>query len=77
MIFDPYVKALLHKLRADAEMKSVTLDMRREATKSLQPQSGAARIRLSEESTRQLKIASDLAYLLYMIDQREAAGDPS
>lgn len=77
MTFDPYVKALLHKLRAEAELNSVKLDMRREATKSLQPQSGAARIRLTEEASRQIKIANDFAYLLYMIDQREAAGDPS
>lgn len=71
MKIHPYVLTLLNKLAADAEHCSAKLDMRRAATRSLQPQSGAARIRLDAESREWTKIADDLRSLVAMAEKED------
>lgn len=67
----PMIKAQLGMLAAEADLQIAKLTMRRDSIKSLQPQSGAARMRLTEEAFEQYKIASGYRYLLYLIEQGE------
>lgn len=64
----PVIKARLAMLAAEADLQVAKLDMRRDAIKSLQPQSGAARMRLTEESFTQHKIAAGYRYLLSLVE---------
>lgn len=67
----PMIKAQLSMLAAEADLQIAKLNMRRDAIKSLQPQSGAARMRLTEEAFEQHKIAAGYRYLLFLIEQEE------
>jgi hypothetical protein len=67
------IKAQIQVLAAEADLQAAKLEMRRDAIKSLQPQSGAARMRLSEESFEQRKIAAGYRYLLFLIEHPEEA----
>lgn len=72
MILHPFVKTMIAKLAAEADHEIVKLNMRRDSIKSLQPQSGAARIRLTEQAFEQHKIAAGFRYLLAMIEKAES-----
>ncbi len=67
----PIIKAQLGMLAAEADLQVAKLNMRRDSIKSLQPQSGAARMRLTEEAFEQHKIAAGYRHLLYLIEQGE------
>lgn len=58
------IKAQLAMLAAEADMKIAKLNMRRDSIKGLQLQSGAARMRLTEEAFEQHKIAAGYRWLL-------------
>lgn len=65
----PVIVAELSLLAAKAELEIAKLNMRRDSIKSLQPQSGAARMRLTEQAFEQHKIAAGYRYLLAMIEK--------
>lgn len=67
----PMIKAQLSMLAAEADLQVAKLNMRRDSIKSLQPQSGAARMRLTEEAFEQHKIAAGYRAILAAIDQGE------
>jgi hypothetical protein len=71
MKLHPMIKAQLSMLVAEADLQIVKLNMRRDSIKSLQPQSGAARMRLTEEAFEQHKIAAGYRFLLSVIDKEE------
>lgn len=74
MILHPMIKAQLTMLAAEADLKIAKLNMQRDSIKSLQPQSGAARMRLTEEAFTHHKIAAGYRHLLAMIEKTEAEG---
>lgn len=65
----PMIKAQLGMLAAEADLQVAKLNMRRDSIKSLQPQSGAARMRLTEEAFKQHTIAAGYRYLLSLIEE--------
>lgn len=72
MKLHPMIKSQLAMLAAQADHEAVKLGMRRDAIKSLQPQSGAARIRLTEEQFQQHVLAAGYRWLLSVIEREEA-----
>jgi len=74
MNLHPMIKAQLTMLAAQADLEIAKLNMRRDSIKSLQPQSGAARMRLTEQAFEQHKIAAGYRFLLSVIDKTEAEG---
>lgn len=71
MKLHPMIKAQLGMLAAEADLKIAKLNMQRDSIKSLQPQSGAARMRLTEEAFEQHKIAAGYRWLLAMIEKED------
>jgi hypothetical protein len=67
----PMIKSQLSLLAAETEHEIVKLNMRRDSIKSLQPQSGAARMRLTEQAFELHKIAAGYRYLLSIVEQGE------
>lgn len=68
----PMIKTKIAMLAAEADHEAAKLDMRRDSIKSLQPQSGAARMRLTEQAFEWHKIAAGYRYLLSLVERRES-----
>lgn len=67
----PMITTRLALLAAEADHEAAKLDMKRDSIRSFQPQSGATRMRLTEQSFEQHKIAAGYRYLISLVEDTD------